>query len=115
MQTHEVSAHLVADAFSAIHCEWSTLTPELRKAIARGVFGVSEDTFSMLADTIATQIEVDYPFEPVTGDEMRELYEQVVDELNDMSTREHLEVYLDKPAWWLRADTDARRELAEYR
>jgi hypothetical protein len=108
MDPHTISARKIADALTTIHREYSTLLPIDRVFVA-GVFSLNEASFDARIDYMATVLEKLHPVEPVSGPELQELCDAVVDELNDKSTHEHLEDWLDQPEWMLRAEIDDRR------
>ena len=109
MTPNEISAHRVADALTAIHREWSTLSPNMRTALAVA-FSLNQATFEQSIDLLASTIERLHPFEPISEAERVALAEEVVEELADMSTHEQVEDWLEQPEWQLRAEIEDRRD-----
>lgn len=107
MDAHTIAAHRLADALDCLRFAIldTDVDPETLKLVRR-TFGEIDAT-----EQLAQDIRTNHPFEPVTDAEKQELAEQVVDELNDMSTRERIEDWFAGfESWELRAEIDDRCE-----
>lgn len=114
MEDPHIAAHHVARHLRAI----AALLPRLSAQAADPLYDLLNrealheggvDCYTALENAAVT-VEATAPFEPVTEDEKQAIFEQVYEEMSDLSTRDHARDYCDFTEADWRIEKDERDE-----
>lgn len=110
MNNHDIAAHKIAEHLRAIAVLLAEASEDAWRAYCPGSERIKPEYLEMLI-TKAAAIEATAPFEPVSDERKQEIFEQVIEEVSDLSTKDIARNFLDLTEAMWRVESDEREEM----